>query len=90
MIVLIIHISSKDHLVRNVNDALYSILPSRDLGNQKFKHTVQVQINVKTALGVRHFDTRQWDKDWSCQDPSEAIVSFLPLHIWEFFIHKIL
>ena len=42
-------ITSKNHLARNVNDVLYSILPSTEFGNQTFKHTVQVQINVKTA-----------------------------------------
>ena len=46
---LVRFITSKDHLARNVNDVIYSILPSRECGNQNFRHTVQVQINVKTA-----------------------------------------
>ena len=95
-------ITSKNHLARNVNDVLYSILPSTEFGHQNFKHSSSSykcencqfmgwsQGVYLEALKVRHLDTRQWEKDWTCQYPSEALVIFLPLHIWEFLYTKIL
>ena len=47
---LVRFITSKDHLARNVNDIQYSVLSSREFGDQKFKHTAQVMINMKTAI----------------------------------------
>ena len=42
-------ITNRDHLARNVSDVRYLVSSSRELHDQKFRHNVQVEINVRTA-----------------------------------------
>jgi hypothetical protein len=46
---LVRFLTSKDHLSRNIDNIVYNVLSSREFRNERFKHTVQVQLNVKTA-----------------------------------------
>ena len=42
-------VTSKDHLVKNIENIEFNYLSSRQFRSNKFKHTIQVSIKVKTA-----------------------------------------
>ena len=42
-------VNSKDHLVKNIENIEFNYLSSRQFRSNKFKHTIQVLIKVKTA-----------------------------------------
>ena len=46
---LVRFLTSQDHLSRNIENVVYNVLSSREFRNEKFKHMVQVQLNVKSA-----------------------------------------
>ena len=42
-------LTNKDHLLRNIANFKFNYLSSREFRLNKFKHTVEVEVNVKTA-----------------------------------------
>ena len=75
-------IDSKDHLQRNILDFKFSNISTWEMGNRKFKHQIQVVLEVNTVQLWENARSYLWrhlgTSSWSLQDGTE--ISLVRIH----------